>query len=118
MFSPRRVTCAGCGYTAVWREQTIHRADGVAAVDDYFHLPILLQTPCCGDVLWAYNPAHLDALGEWLRADLRERRRDPHQGWSNQGFWSRLPQWIKQSKHRDDVAAALRRLDAMAVPFR
>ncbi len=117
-FAPRRLVCGACAYVANWAEQSIRRADGACAIDDYFRLPLYLQTPCCGDVLWAYNPVHLDALGEWLRAYQRERRRYPRRGWSNQSFWSRLPRWIKQAGHRDDVQAALDRLDALAAPLR
>lgn len=118
LFAPRRLVCGACAYIAEWTGPAIRRADGANATDDYFHLPVFLQTPCCGELLWAYHPAHLDVLSEWLNARLRERRRSPQHGWSNRSFWSRLPRWIKQPRHRDEVAAALRRLHAMAAPLR
>lgn len=117
-FAPRRLVCGACAYVANWAEQSIRRADGAHAIDDYFRLPLYLQSPCRGDVLWAYNLVHLDALGQWLRAHLRERRRYPDRGWSNQSFLSRLPRWIKQTSHRDDVQAALEWLDALGAPLR
>ena len=53
-------------------------------VDWYFHLPLWLQAPCCGETLWAYNAAHLDFLFEnYVRATLREHSRGEH-GWRNQ----------------------------------
>ena len=113
-FAPRRLVCGACARTSTWAGQSIRGADGARAMDDYFGLPLYLQTPCRGDVLWAYNRAHLDAVGEWIQADLRTRPRSPHLGWSNRSFWSRLPRWIKQAGHRDDLEAALRRLHALA----
>jgi len=68
---------------------------GEAAVDDYFGLPLWLQIPCCGEVLWAVNEAHLTYLESYVGARLRSR--EPNR---NRSIPSRLPSWIKQAKHR------------------
>lgn len=86
-----------------WTEY--RRYDG--AVDPLFGLPLWLQAPCCGQVLWAYNEAHLDFLETYIRATLRERqgkKGDHH------GIAIRLPQWMKQASHRDPLLKAIQAL--------
>jgi hypothetical protein len=109
--APRRLVCRRCGHL---RESRAPAIAGLARLghDDYFRLPLWLATPCCGELLWAFNARHLEALDAFARADLRERRRDPAQGWSNQSFASRLPKWIKAAKNRSEVEKALARLRA------
>lgn len=109
--APRRLVCRRCGHL---RESRTPAIAGLARVghDDYFRLPLWLATPCCGELLWAFNARHLEALDAFARADLRERGRDPAQGWSNQSFASRLPKWIKAAKNRPEVEKALARLRA------
>lgn len=80
--------------------------------DQFLGLPLWLATPCCGEVLWAYNAKHLAALEAYVLAELRERRRDPDHGWSNAASESRMPKWIKLAKNRGDVAKGLARLRA------
>jgi hypothetical protein len=75
-------------------------------VDWYFHLPLWLQTPCCGETLWAYNARHLDFLEDFVRAALRERTRGEH-GWRNQALRTRLPKWMLAAKNRPDVLRCL-----------
>ncbi len=109
--APRRLVCRRCGHLQEGRRQA---TAGLARVglDDYFHLPLWLATPCCGELLWALNARHLAALEDYALAPLRERRRDPAHGWSNQSFASRLPKWIKAAKNRAELAKALIRLRA------
>ena len=52
-------------------------------VDWYFHLPLWLQTGCCGETLWACNPAHLAFIQGYVRVTPREHARGEH-GWRNQ----------------------------------
>lgn len=76
--------------------------------DWYFMLPLWLQTPCCGHVLWAYNARHLAYLERFVQATLRERVVSGR----NRSLASRLPEWIKSGVHRDDVLAGIGRLRA------
>jgi hypothetical protein len=108
-FAPRRLTCTGCSHTDDWHERDIARRWDRAR-DDFFDLPLWLQTPCCGDVLWVYNAEHLTVLESYVGARLRERSRDPAFGWANKSYFSRLPAWIKSGKNRDEVLAGLARL--------
>jgi hypothetical protein len=98
------VTCRGCGArnrrAASWRPK-----DAPEERDDYFGLPLWLQTECCGRVLWARNEGHLLFLERYVGAQLRERA--PNR---NGSLASRLPSWMKQGKNRDEVLACLARL--------
>lgn len=92
---PRRMVCSQCGYTKDWHEKTVCAG---GSLDWYFRLPLWLQTPCCGQILWAYNKDHLDFLEAYIQADLRERVPN-----KNSSVASRLPAWIKAAHHRDNV---------------
>jgi len=109
--APRRLACRRCGHLQESRPPSIA---GLARVghDDYFGLPLWLITPCCGEILWAFNARHLAALEAFALAQLRERRRDPAHGWSNAAVTSRLPKWIKSAKNRPEVEEAFARLRA------
>ena len=110
-FAPRRLTCQGCAYTRDWNQREIVR--GAHRVrDDYFDLPLWLQTPCCGEVLWAYNERHLAFLEGFVAARLRERERHEKLGWSNSSLASRLPVWIKSGKNRAELLKGLARVRA------
>lgn len=105
LFSSRRLTCLHCGRTQDWAERHITRG-WHRARDDYFDLPLWLQTPCCGEILWAYNERHLTFLESFVSSGLRQRKRHLETGWSNQSLASRLPRWIKSAKNREEVLKA------------
>lgn len=112
LFAQRRFVCPGCGLLREWSGDQIERPSGELALDDYFHYPLWLQTPCRHGVVWAYNEAHLDMLAGWIESPLRSRRRDTATGWANGSFLSRLPAWMKSARNRREVAAAMARLRA------
>jgi hypothetical protein len=74
-------------------------------------LPLWLQAPCCGHVLWAYNARHLQFIRDYVRSGLRERRRSPKTGWSNRRLASRLPQWMVLARNREATLKAIIKLD-------
>ncbi len=102
LVSPRRLVCAKCGYSKDWNDHSI-RVGG--PVDWYFYQPVWLQTPCCGETLWAYNEDHLDFLEDYIKTSLRERVPS-----LNNTLVSRLPGWMKDAKHRDGVLRGIERL--------
>jgi ribosomal protein L37E len=104
LFDPRRLACTNCGYSQVRRENDLSIG---APIDWYFRLPLWLQTPCRGRILWAYNAAHLRFLEDYIGADLRERLPNPH---TNKSLASRLPSWMKSAKNRDEVLKGIARL--------
>lgn len=107
----RRLTCDHCGLTRSLVDGSTRRPRRpIAVVDSFFGLPLWLQAPCCGEVLWAYNTEHLAFLEAFVGARLRERRRSSKYGWSNRALVSRLPAWLKSRKDRADVLACIDRL--------
>jgi hypothetical protein len=109
VFAPRRCSCLHCGVTQDWSQGTVTHA-AHAAVDPYFQYRLWLQVPCCGQVLWAYNPQHLDFLSAFVGATLRERRVRPRLGWSNRSLASRLPKWMQAKHNRQKVVSAIEQL--------
>lgn len=77
--------------------------------DHHFGLPLRLVVNTRHGTVWAYNKRHLNELSDYISAKLRERRDA-----GNRAMFSRLPKWMKVAKHREDLANALRKLDAMA----
>jgi hypothetical protein len=118
-----RLSCAGCGHSdelrrgpsAIVFSSLDVGEEGTALVgapvDWHFRQPLWLQTACCGETLWAYNVRHLEAIREFVAADLRERRRTEW-GWRNQSLRSRLPKWVQLAKNREAVLRCLDRMHA------
>ncbi|HEV2404697.1 MAG TPA: hypothetical protein VGR88_04565 [Ktedonobacterales bacterium] len=106
LFAPRRCVCAKCGYVKEWQGKKVSVG---AAQDWYFGYPLWLQTPCCGQTLWAYNEPHLRFLEEFVAADLRERapeRRNSH----SLTYAARLPRWLQSAANREEALRGLARL--------
>lgn len=110
LFAPRRCVCPSCGYAQDWRKRDI--GIGREAIDWYFRLPLWLQTPCCGHILWAYNADHRAYLDAYVRATLREPAA-PVTLSRNRSLVSRLPLWMKRKENRADVLKALARLQLL-----
>lgn len=108
--APRRLTCGHCGLTRTNEKLT---AGFGRAVDPYFALPLALQSPCAGHVVWAFNGDHLDHLLHFVEATIRER---PAPMSANDARASslieRMPTWFGAATNRPAIAAALRRLRA------
>ncbi len=99
----RRVVCAACSFTRTQPRRSV--AFG-GPFDPYFRLPLRLQAPCLGHVLWVYNAAHLDHLLDFIEASVRERYvGEPARSTS---MVERLPEWMVTANHRDDVSSTLR----------
>jgi hypothetical protein len=108
-FRPRRLTCSSCGIARDWTAQQRNNALVGVAIggpdDPFFRLPLWLQTPCCGELLWAYNERHLDALETYIAAQLRERSTYP-----TMGMFAKLPAWMKTGRHRPQLLRAINHL--------
>lgn len=101
--APRRVSCGNCGFVRNWAERWPKTAWRIPPVDGFFGLPLLLQAPCCGQILWAWNQRHLEFIEYFVRAKLRERQSHPVYGRFNSSLASRLPSWIKRSGNREEI---------------
>ena len=75
--------------------------------DPAFGLQLLLQAPCKGETLWAYNPRHLSFIAGYVAATIRERTPN-----YNASLASRLPDWIKVAKNRTAVMRAVRQIES------
>lgn len=102
LFDPRKLVCLNCSHVELSDgKKTI----GGTALDWYFGRPLWLQISCCGNTLWAYNKRHLEFLEKYVSAKLRERVPKV-----NKSVASRLPNWIKSAKNREDVLKAIGKL--------
>ncbi len=114
LFQPRRLACGGCGAVADWEPEV--RGAGLAGAvlggseDPFFRRPLWLQTRCAGQILWAYNEAHVNELSAYVGAQLRERGGAR----PTMAMFARLPPWMKRSDNRSEVLAGLETLRALA----
>lgn len=102
-----RLLCPSCGYN---KDITGNGVGYKPGLDWYFHLPLWLGITCAGGQLWAFNGRHLLWLENYVRAILREQRRDPKWGWNNNSAVNRLPKWIKLAKNREDILHGIAKL--------
>jgi hypothetical protein len=100
-FNDRKLSCIHCGYSKVFLD------DGTWAKLVQLTVPIehYLTIPCCGHKLWAVNLEHLDFLERYVGSQLRERQANV-----NKSMASRLPQWIKDRKNKDEILVCIARL--------
>lgn len=105
------VTCLSCGYAksyvSPYNVMQIPN-DQHEPTDPYFQLPLWLQEPIGGHVLWALNSAHLDYLESYVAATLRQRTH--LRNWQNSSLASRLPRWLSSAGNRDALLAAIQQL--------
>ena len=66
---------------------------------------LFLQIDCCGHTLRAFNLKHLDFIEQYIGAALRERTPN-----INKSLISRLPQWMKSAKHREEILKGIQKL--------
>lgn len=113
-YQPRRLACGGCGHVADWAPEV--RGAGLVgvtlggSVDPFFRRPLWLQTRCAGQVLWAYDEEHVDALAAYVGAQLRERSLLR----PTRAMFARLPAWMKKAENRTEVLAGLETLRGLA----
>jgi hypothetical protein len=99
------VPCPSCGLVEdIGMRFSIERFG--SAIDPAFGLPLWLQVPCCGHVLWAFNKDHLSKLRQYTAAELRERV-----GVISWSVFSRLPAWMTSAKNRNAVLKGIGRLE-------
>ena len=117
----RKLICSNCGYS---KPTNISKSSGgIASIefsrerntqsyiviggafDWYFRELLWLQIECCGETLWAYNEKHLSFIENYVAAKIRARTPN-----TNKSVASRLPQWIKSAKNRDEILKAIGKL--------
>ena len=104
----RRLVCENCGLAKNWSGEPLSYAEADSpAIDPYFHLPLWLSVSCCGKTLWFFNARHMQLVEQYVRAELREKQKHPEHGWFNGSLFNRLPKFIKEAKHRDEILKAI-----------
>lgn len=93
-----RLLCSSCGYNRVKTTET--RIFGIKghlelAAHVYFRVELWLELPFKGEVIWAYNYAHLDYLESYISATLRE-----HKDRSHFTLLEKLPKFYHDAKNR------------------
>lgn len=121
---PPRFSCLHCGLVRQWTsdkkgvlfsQQSGDWPEGQYALGDaadpYFHLPLWLQTPCCGHTLWAFNTQHLQYLRDFVAA--KDRHTPPREAKDplNSLLTSRLPKWMQLARNRQAVLRAIKMLE-------
>ena len=99
-----------------WRDPDTRAISTWPDTADQVH-PLWLRASCCGgELLWAANEGHLDYLEAYVGATLRERpeAESTYLGrpWVGKGLSSKLPDWMKAAKHRDEALATIADLRA------
>ncbi len=102
LFSPRQFICLNCVYRDTWIGNQVALGGNF---DWYFQFPVWLQISFCNEILWAYNEAHLNFIEQYVSAKLRERKPK-----INKSLASRLPQWLKSRKNRNEILKAIGKL--------
>ncbi len=108
------ITCTSCGYV---KRSEDPRLSVRTALDAYnsgktiLNAHLWLDTECCGGHrLWALNARHLDYLRAFVGSNDRTREFPSPPG--NRQLADKLPAWMIDAKHRDEVSRALDRLSA------
>jgi hypothetical protein len=134
--APIRLTCGACSLARTWDggtrftsrdgEDVVRLAAGTTGWldpatgrrwqgelrwppgrDEHFGAELWLQRVCCGGrLLWARNAEHLEYLRGFVGGELREDR----PGQTSKPPSSKLPAWLQEAKHRDEVLRHLERL--------
>lgn len=100
-FNEIKLVCINCGYNKkITSKETKHNLMPTSIIVKNF-----LSISCCGERLWAMNLEHLDFLEHYVESELRERIPN-----INRSLASRLPQWIKSRKNRDEILRGIKKL--------
>ena len=102
--------CLGCGHVNAFPARPAPRSV-LEGHDHWFGLPLVLRASYGKHLIWAYNLEHIDALEDWIEADLRERSLHAHY----MTMAARLPRWMKAAHARRPVLRALAKMRAQAV---
>lgn len=115
LFAPRRLICEACGLVKDWSGYSLSYSwRNAPSAEPYFQLPLWLSTSCCGKSLWFLNARHMRLVEQYVQAELREKRKHPKHGWFNRSLYNRLPKFIKEANHRDEVLKAIDKLKRKA----
>ncbi len=109
----RRIACGQCGFT---KDYSVNSAGYTPRPTTHpLEIVLWLEMSCCGETLWVYNLEHLDFLENFVRAEIRESnlgalRQSNPSTYVNKTLASRLPQWIKSARNREEILRCIEKL--------
>ncbi len=105
-------TVCKCGYFKVERINLFGFVRNDCSVAPIMIKKLWLQKEYKGNLFWATNYEHLAFLKEYIQAEIRERIYETdNYAIRNQTMISRLPQFIKSRKNRDDLLKIISQLE-------
>ena len=96
-----KIVCVSCGYNKEFKTPNDRFDFNVITVP----LENYLSIKSCGETLYANNLDHLEFIESYVFADLRERLPNV-----NKSLASRLPQWMKNKKNREEILKDIKKL--------
>lgn len=104
------IKCKSCGVTQDYEPRNIPQewlySNKGKVNENYFGLPLWINSNFRNYTFWAFNYEHLEYLKKYISADLRER--------NNRAHWTmveKLPDWIKSSKNREKLIKLINELE-------
>jgi transcription elongation factor Elf1 len=104
-----RLVCDSCGLT---KEVSITSggATFIQPANQYFDCELWLAADFKGEVLWAYNPSHLEYLRKYIAASLRENT-----GRTGFSMTEKLPKFIQIAKNRAALLKLITKIEQAKV---
>ncbi|VXB71379.1 conserved hypothetical protein [Flavobacterium sp. 9R] len=104
------VRCKNCGITQDYEPRNISQewlfSNSGKTNENYFGLPLWINSNFRNHIFWAFNYEHLAYLKKYKSADLRERNNRTH--WT---MVEKLPDWMKSSKNRVKLIKLINELE-------
>ncbi|WP_312788949.1 hypothetical protein [Sphingobacterium sp.] len=103
-----RLRCTACHYGK--EKSTLTEIMGIKvnvinSADAYFGAELWFQHPFKNDTFWAYNPAHLEYLEDYISAQLRE-----HKERSHFTLLEKLPKFYHEAKNREPLLKIIKKI--------
>ena len=104
------IRCKTCGITQDYKPRNISQEwmfeNSGKVIENYFGLPLWINSSFRNYTFWAFNYEHLEYLKGYISADLRERNNRTH--WT---MVEKLPDWMKSSKNREKLIKLINELE-------
>jgi hypothetical protein len=109
----KRLLCNKCGLSKDirskrnWQNLWVYEKkmfDSREGIDEYFGLPLYLQTKYKDRTLWFYNYDHLAEIEKYIREYINPS------GLYTKNIENKLPSWIRLEKNKEDILNAIHKL--------
>lgn len=103
-----KLLCSNCGHNKTTTTETTvfgMTANWKRSAEEYFGAQMWFQHPFKNNTFWAYNPAHLAYLEQYISATLRE-----HKDRSHFTLLEKLPKFYHEAKNREALLKIIDKL--------